>query len=218
MNCGPKKLVKTMVRITIIDDDTETRLSIAQKLSKAQGFTCVADYEDCESAIKNLYRDKPDIVLMDLKIPGHMNGEKGTAIIKEKMPQVEVVILTNIAEDDHLFESFRCGASGYLLKNADKDTIVKRLKEFVDEGTTMSMGVARKVIEYFRTRQPAEPLTSREQEVLAHLLQGKANDEIAAKLHVEVSTIKFHNKNIFRKMHVSNRIELMFRGNSAMTH
>jgi LuxR family maltose regulon positive regulatory protein len=76
----------------------------------------------------------------------------------------------------------------------------------------MSMGVARKVIDYFRTQQPAEPLTSREQEVLAHLLQGESNEQIADKLYVDISTVKFHNKNIFRKMHVSNRMELMRRG------
>jgi DNA-binding NarL/FixJ family response regulator len=115
-------------------------------------------------------------------------------------------------DDDKLFESFRVGASGYLLKSADKETIVKRLREFTDEGVTMSMGVARKVIDYFRTQQPAEPLTSREQEVLAHLLQGESNEQIADKLYVDISTVKFHNKNIFRKMHVSNRMELMRRG------
>ncbi len=134
------------------------------------------------------------------------------------MPQVEVVILTLNEGDDNLFESFRVGASGFLLKTADSETIVKRLREFVDEGTTMSMGVARKVIDYFHTQQPAEPLTSREQEVLAHLLQGETNEQISSKLNVDISTIKFHNKNIFRKMHVSNRIELMRKGNQSYSH
>jgi DNA-binding NarL/FixJ family response regulator len=197
------------IKVVIIDDDDEMRLSIAEKIAKAHGFACVGNYGNCETAIKHLYADKPDIVLMDLQIPGHMSGNEGTAIIKEKMPQVEIVVLTNYADDDHLFESFRCGASGYLLKSADKATIMKRLREFIDEGTTMSMGVARRVIDFFRTKQPAEPLTSREQEVLAHLLQGQTNDEIARQLHVEVCTIKFHNKNVFRKMHVSNRLELL---------
>jgi DNA-binding NarL/FixJ family response regulator len=206
------------IRVIIIDDDVEVRSSIGNKIAKAHGFVCAGTYEDCESAIKHLYADKPDIVLMDLQIPGHMSGNEGTVIVKERMPQVEVIMLTNYADDDHLFESLRCGASGYLLKGSDSATIVKRLREFIDEGTTMSMGVARKVIEYFRTKQPAEPLTSREQEVLAHLLQGQTNDEIARQLHVEVCTIKFHNKNIFRKMHVSSRMELMRKGLQTSHH
>ena len=201
-----------MTRVIIIDDDAETRDDIAARIKKAQGFRCIGSYEDCETAIKFLLRDKPDIVLMDIGIPGKMSGIQGTAVIKQKMPQVEVVILTVNEGDDNLFESFRVGASGYLLKSADSETIVKRLREFVDEGTTMSMGVARKVIDYFHTQQPAEPLTSREQEVLAHLLQGETNDQISSKLNVDISTIKFHNKNIFRKMHVSSRIQLMMKG------
>jgi len=207
-----------MTRVIIIDDDAETRDDIAARIKKAQGFTCIGSYEDCETAIKFLFRDKPDIVLMDIGIPGKMSGIQGTAVIKQKMPQVEVVILTVNEGDDNLFESFRVGASGFLLKTADSETIVKRLREFVDEGTTMSMGVARKVIDYFHTQQPAEPLTSREQEVLAHLLQGETNEQISSKLNVDISTIKFHNKNIFRKMHVSNRIELMRKGNQSYSH
>jgi DNA-binding NarL/FixJ family response regulator len=201
-----------MVRVSIVDDDKSICESIARSISKAQGFTCVAQHPDCETALKFLYRDKPDIVLMDLHFPGRMSGIQGTAQIKERMPQAEVVVLTVYEDDDKLFESFRVGASGYLLKSADMETIVKRLREFTDEGVTMSMGVARKVIDYFRTQQPAEPLTSREQEVLAHLLQGESNEQIADKLYVDISTVKFHNKNIFRKMHVSNRMELMRRG------
>lgn len=196
-------------RVVMIDDDPDILASLTQRVKKATGFSCVGTYSDCESALRNLSRDKPDIVLMDLKMPGHMTGIQGTAAIKERMPQVEVVILTMYDEDNELFESFRVGASGYLLKSADTETIVRRLREIVDGGVTMSMSVARKVIDYFHSRQPADPLTSREQEVLAHLMQGESNEEIAEKLHTAVSTIKFHNKNIFRKMHVSSRIELM---------
>lgn len=205
-----------MVRVCIIDDDEKMCESIARSINKAQGLSCVAQHPDCETALRFLQQDKPDIVLMDLDFPGRMSGIQGTAEIKQRMPQVEVVILTVYEDDDKLFESFRVGASGYLLKNADKETIVKRLREFTDEGVTMSMGIARKVIEYFRTQKPAEPLTSREQEVLAHLLQGESNDQIAGKLHVDVSTVKFHNKNIFRKMHVSNRMELIMQRKAAL--
>ncbi len=199
------------IRIIMIDDDPEMKADIAARIKKANGFTVVGTYADCETALRFLHQDRPDIVLMDLRMPGHMSGIQGTAAIKERMPQVEVVMLTMYEEDSELFESFRVGASGYLLKSADSETIVRRLREFVDGGVTMSMSVARKVIEYFHTQQPAEPLTSREQEVLAHLMQGESNEEIAEKLHTAVSTIKFHNKNIFRKMHVSSRIELIKR-------
>ena len=207
-----------MTRVVIIDDDKEFRKDISRRIGKSRHFECVADYDDCETAIPNLQRDKPDIVLMDFDMPGRMSGTQGTAIIKHKMPQVEVVMLTVYTDDDVLFSSLRVGASGFLHKGSDAETITKRLGEFMDEGMTMSMGLARKVIDYFHTQQPAEPLTSREQEVLSYLLQGESNDAIAEKLHIDVVTIKFHNKNIYRKMHVSNKIELLQKNPSLLAH
>jgi DNA-binding NarL/FixJ family response regulator len=199
-----------MIYVSIIEDDPEMREQLMQVIKRSRGYACVSAFPDCESAIKKLAADKPDVVLMDIGLPG-MSGVDGAAAVKEKWPEIEVVMLTIHDEEDLVLASLRNGATGYLLKGSPPDRMLDALQEVVDGGAPMSMSVARRVAESFRLKIPPEPLSRREHEVLSRLRDGQSYQEIADGLFVAKSTIKFHIKNIYRKLHVATRYELMKR-------
>jgi len=195
---------KQDISLVIVEDDEYMRVDLHKEFSEASGFILLASYADCENAIKQIIKEKPDVVLMDIRLPG-MNGVQGVKIIKEKLPATEIIMLTLYEDNEMVFESFRNGASGYLLKNATFDQIKKAVREVMEGGSPMSMRIARKITESFRRRPPSEPLTGRESEILAMICQGKNNQSIANELFISKTTVKFHNRNIYRKLQVTNK-------------
>jgi DNA-binding NarL/FixJ family response regulator len=198
----------TMISVCIIEDDPEIRDQLARILSRAAGFSCSGTYRDCESALAQLGRHRPDVVLMDIGLPG-MSGIQGVAAVKERWPEIEVVMLTVHDEDGLIFESLRGGASGFLLKGISPEKLLCALREVHEGGAPMSMSIARRVAESFHVKPPAEPLTGREQEVLNRLRDGQSYQTIADALFIARSTVKFHIKNIYRKLHITNKYEAM---------
>ena len=196
-----------MIYVAIIEDDTQLLEHLVGLFNESEEFICTAGYTSCEQAIEDIPGNRPDIILMDIELPG-MNGVEGTRRIKEKWPQIEILMLTIHEDNESVFQSLQNGACGYLVKNISPAELLKALKEAIDGGAPMSMQIARMVIRSFHKLQPDEPLTSREKEVLYKLRDGKSYKAIANELFIAKSTVKFHIKNIYRKLHVANKTQL----------
>ena len=195
-----------MIKVCIVEDKGAVRQSMATLIERGMSFSCVGAYGDCEAALKNLLHDRPDVVLLDIGLPG-ISGIEGVEHIKAILPGAEILMLTIRDDHDAVFESLRRGASGYLLKNVGTEELLDAIRDVHAGGSPMSMQIARMVTSSFRRKPPPEPLTSREEEVLERLRLGHSYQDIANSLFVSKSTIKFHIKNIYRKLHVANRVE-----------
>jgi len=196
-----------MIQVAIIEDDIQLQRHLAGLLNEAEGFLLKAGYTSCEEAINDIPENTPDIILMDIELPG-MNGVEGTRLVKEKWPEIDIIMLTIHEDNDSVFRSLQNGASGYLVKNVAPEKLLEALKEVKNGGAPMSMPIARMVIHSFHKMPPDEALTAREKDVLNRLRDGKSYKAIADELFVSKSTVKFHIKNIYRKLHVSNKTQL----------
>lgn len=196
-----------MIAIAIIEDDVEYRKTLAAFFDKSEGFYCSGDFTLCQQAIKAFEADKPQVVLMDIELPG-ISGVDGTAIIKQKWPEIEVIMLTIHEDNDSVFESLQHGASGYLTKNIPPEELLSFIKDVLAGGAPMSMQIARKIVDSFHHTPPDEELTLRENEILNKLREGKSYQTIANDFFISKSTVKFHIKNIYRKLQVSNKTQL----------
>lgn len=195
-----------MIDVVIIDDDPLLRESLAILIRGTKGFSCTKTYNDCETALKNLENDLPDVILLDIGLPG-MSGIEGVRAIKDILSEIEIIMLT-IYEDHHsVFESLQNGASGYLIKNIEPVDLLKAIKEVYHGGSPMNMEIARMVVDSLHKNPPEEPITSRQQEVLEKLCEGKSYQAIANELFISKATVKFHIKNIYKILHVSNRTQ-----------
>jgi DNA-binding NarL/FixJ family response regulator len=196
-----------MIKISIIEDDKEIRESLAILIGGSEGFECVSHYGNCEDALKSIESDAPDVILMDINLPG-MTGIEGVAHIKEKLPECEVIMLTISESDKDVFDSLCAGACGYLKKNTPPAKLLEAIREASEGGAPMSMDIARMVVGSFQQdTQSHTELTAREKEVLAKLCEGHSYKMIADELFVDINTIKFHIRNIYRKLEVGSKGE-----------
>ncbi len=199
------------IKVSIVDDEEPFRNGIAKLINGAKGFKCVSTYSECESALKSIAHDQPEVILLDIGFDKegqrqHMTGVDAVSQFRDRLPNVEIIMLTAHEENEEVFESLTCGATGYLLKGADRAELLEAIQESVNGGAPMSPKIARKVTLHFRKAPPPEPLTSREHEVLTLLDQGNSYKAIADKLFIAKNTVKFHIRNIYRKMHSSERM------------
>ena len=195
-----------MVKISIIEDDKEIRESLAVLIGGSEGYECVSHYDSCESALESIEDDPPDIVLMDINLPG-MTGIEGTKLIKQKLPQTEIIMLTISDDSKDVFDSLCAGACGYLRKNTPPVKILEAINEAVNGGAPMSMEIARLVVGSFRKETQLPDLTSREKEVLKCLCDGNSYKKIAEELFIDINTVKFHIRNIYHKLEVKSKGE-----------
>lgn len=204
------------VRITIFEDSKHLRESLQIVLNGTPGFHCAGAWPDCSNLLYHIERDNPDIVLMDIEMPG-MNGIEATEIIKAKFPSVHVLIQTVFFEDDYIFRAICAGASGYILKSTTLTGYIDALHDVQHGGSPMTPGIARRVLELFRHNVPPKAehtdydLTPKEKVVLQHLVDGKSYKMIAATLDLAVDTIKTHIRNIYQKLQVSSNTEAVAR-------
>lgn len=195
-----------LIEVSVIDDDDDFRNSLDILISGTRDLACISDYRDCETAIKKLVEDPPDVILMDVELPG-ISGIEGVWRIKQELPEVAIIMLTIHEDNESVFESLRNGASGYLVKNVEPAELLQAIKEVHEGGSPMSMPIARMVTRSFHKNPPLAPLSPREQEVLKKLCEGKSYQAIANDLFISKTTVKFHIKNIYHKLHVSNKAE-----------
>ena len=206
MSSEPKK------RVLIIEDDPEIRSSFTMIVDSSQKFTVVNGYSNCEDAIKHLHSDKPDIVLMDVELPGGMNGIKGTKIIKEKSPNSDIIMVTVYEDSEMVYEALKSGASGYITKSANYMELLSALDEITRGGAPMSSKIARMVIDNFQLN-PNTPLTKRETEILQLISEGKTYTQISEELFISKETSKTHIKNIYSKLQVRSKSEAIAKAN-----
>ena len=194
-----------MIYVSIIDDDKVFRDNLAMLFEGSKEFSCVGVYGDCETALKYIENDPPDVILMDFEIPGKMSGIQGVRKVKALIDDVAIIMLTVHDEPETIFESLKAGACGYLVKNIHPTELFTAIKEIHDGGAPMSMHIARLVVDSFKEKPPIKPLSERQRQVIKELCNGKSYQAIANELFISKTTVKFHIKNIYEILQVTNK-------------
>jgi DNA-binding NarL/FixJ family response regulator len=211
---GAPERAPTIAAVGVVEDNPGLRRSFERLVSRAPGCRCVGAWPDGQSALDQLPALQPDVVLMDIHLPG-MSGIECTARLKRLSPRTQVIMVTVYEDTDNIFRALQAGASGYLLKRASSADILEAIVEVRQGGAPMSSEIARRVVEAFRTPlpEPDEPtgLSARERELLELLAQGFSNKEIAERLGIAYQTVKVHLKHIYEKLHVRSRTEALLK-------
>ncbi|MEI6194817.1 MAG: response regulator transcription factor [Verrucomicrobiota bacterium] len=198
------------IAISIVEDQRDMRESLVEWLGNAPGLRCVGSHASAEEALRDIPRENPDVVLMDINLTG-MNGIQCVSRLKERLPKTQVLMLTTYEEGDMIFDSLRAGANGYLLKNMPREELVSAVEQVHAGGAPMSLQIARKVINHFhRSKKPSAELaqlTTRELEILKQLAKGYMYKEIAENLSISMSTVRTHVSAVYEKLHVQSRTE-----------
>jgi len=198
------------ITLAIVEDLDEVRDGLKNFISLSQEFKILDTFKTAEEALYDLPKLKPDIVIMDINLPG-MNGIECIRQIKDKTPGTQFMMFTVYENDEKVFEALKAGASGYLLKNTGLVQLIESLKELHNGGSPMSANIARKLVTLFRNDQKEtsnlEILSTRENEILQLLTKGLLYKEIADQLAISVSTVRQHIHHIYEKLHVQNRTE-----------
>lgn len=200
-----------MIRVALVEDDEKIRNNLIILLEQSEGFRCVGAYPDAETALKDISYKSPEIVLMDINLPG-MDGIECTYNLKAKMPKLQIVMLTVYEDTGKIFQALQAGAVGYLLKLTKPEEILEALNEVSLGGSPMSAQIARKVVQSFHRKQvkPSQdqaPLTMREEQVLNLLSKGYLYKEIAVELSISSDTVHNHIRKIYEKLQVHSRTE-----------
>lgn len=200
-----KKRYSDMISIGIVEDDIEIREAICFYLNDQDNMSCKLAEESVEKFMRFLYPDNlPDIILMDIGLPG-MSGISGIKLIKEKYPEIDILMLTVHNDPHKIFQSLCAGATGYLLKTTPLTEIKKFIEELSLGGAPMSPQIARRVIEHFqegKEEKKESPLTDKEKEIVLDLVDGLSYKMIADKQCISIDTVRTHIKHIYNKLHV----------------
>ena len=197
------------IKVAIVEDNTGIRESLVILLKGTPGFFCQGAYVNAEDALRQLPRDWPDVVLMDINLP-QMSGIECASKLKALRPALHIIMLTVYVDSEQIFKSLMAGASGYLIKQTPPAEIIEAVQSVHQGGAPMSNAIARQVVQYFHKKQSpvdSENLTKRELEILTHLAKGYHDKEIASQLNIGVVTIRTHIRSIYDKLHVRSRTE-----------
>lgn len=202
------------IAVAIVEDNPEVRHNLTRYIDEAPGFRCACACASAEEALRVIPKSPPDVVLMDIQLPG-MSGIACTVALKQALPTLPVMMLTVYEDNDAIFRALKAGASGYLLKRSAPAKLLDAITELHRGGAPMTSEIARKVIESFHLARiiehPADKLTAREEEILDWLAKGYVTKEIADKLGVSYDTIRYHLKHIYDKLHVRSRTEAVIK-------
>jgi DNA-binding NarL/FixJ family response regulator len=198
------------ITLAIVEDLDEVREGLRQFISLSPEFEVIDTFKTAEEALFDLPKICPDIVIMDISLPG-MNGIDCIKQVKSKTPRTQFMMFTVYENDEKVFEALKAGASGYLLKNTGLVHMIESLKELYEGGSPMSSNIARKLVTVFREQQkestPVQVLSNRENEILQLLAKGLLYKEIADTLAISTGTVRQHIHKIYEKLHVQNRTE-----------
>jgi DNA-binding NarL/FixJ family response regulator len=199
-------------KVVIIEDNLPLSQAFEEIINSSANFNVIDSYSSCEEAIENLKSDRPNLVLMDIDLPG-MNGVEGTKIIKQKLPNTIIIMVTVYENSEIVFNALCAGATGYLTKNLKPNDLINSLEEAMSGGAPMSIHIAKMVVSSFQKKNSSIQLSQREKEVLTLLAAGNSYDSIGEKLFISKNTIKFHLKNIYLKLQVHSNIEAIQKAN-----
>ena len=213
---GPAQPVRqdVMTTVALVEDSAPLRRNLERMLRRAPGVRCVCACGSAEEALEQIPRHKPDVVLMDINLPG-ASGIECTARLKTQLPAMQVIMLTVYEDTTSIFSALKAGACGYLLKRSSPGEILEALTTVQNGGAPMTSEIARKIVMTFQTPAPtagdAATLSAREQEILDLLSQGKVSKEIADRLAISYHTVRVHTKHIYEKLHVRSRSEAVLK-------
>lgn len=200
------------ITISVVEDLVEVREGLQDYISLNEEFEIVSTHETAEEAMRTIPQLKPDIVIMDINLPG-MNGIDCILQIKEQVPGTQFMMFTVYENDDKVFDSLKAGASGYMLKNTSPVQMIAALKDLHNGGAPMSSNIARKLVSIFqgskKSQSSIDSLSNRENEVLGLLSEGLLYKEIADQLFISVATVRQHIHKIYEKLHVGNRTQAL---------
>ena len=203
-----------LTRVSIVEDDRKAREILVDWVNRAGEFRCVSDHGSAEDALENMPARKPQVVFMDINLPG-MNGVECVRRMKTLLPDAQFVMLTVYEDSDHIFQALQAGATGYLLKRTPRAELMSALHDAHAGGSPMTTNIARQVVKAFQQATPPQPavaeLSTRENEVLQLLAQGYLYKEIADSLSVAVPTVNTYIRRIYEKLHVRSRTEAVAR-------
>ena len=201
------------IQVAIVEDNAALAAGLRRVVESAEDLRCVGVWPTAEDALPKIDAFRPQVVLMDINLPG-MSGIEATAMLKQSLPELQVVMVTVYRDHDQIFAALKAGASGYLLKRCTPQEIRQAIREVSSGGAPMSAEIARRVVEAFHgpTAVPGPEgeefgLSKRQQEILELLTKGMANKEIADRLQVSVETVRVHLRRIYEKLHVRSRTE-----------
>ena len=199
------------IKVALFEDNNNLRQGLFQLIDGTEGFSCVGAYPDCTDILKHVALMEPDVILMDIEMPG-ISGIEAVKLVKEKFPVIKVLMQTVFEEDNKIFNSICSGASGYLLKNTTPSRILDAIREIYEGGAPMTPSIASKVLQMFQsnnhiTNSDAFNLTKRETEVLSNLVKGMSYKLIADACFISIDTVRGHIKNIYEKLQVHSKSE-----------
>lgn len=205
-----------IIGVAVVEDDAEIRRMLCRVIEKAPSLRLAGEFRNGEDAVTGMAECGPDVVVMDIQLPG-MSGIECTRAVREANPETHVLVFTVFGDSEHVFEALKAGASGYLLKRTSREEIVEAIELVRDGGAPMSGGIARLVVESFR--MPAEGgrnaacecLSPREEEILGLLAKGYIAKEIADQLSISFFTVRFHIRKIYEKLHVRSKTEAILK-------
>ncbi len=201
-----------MIKVVVVEDNDAIREGLKILIDGTEGYSCVAVYSRCDVMLKNLEKLNPDVMLMDIGLPG-MNGIEGIKKAKLIFPDLTILVLTVYEENDLVFDALCAGACGYLVKKTPPSRLLEAIQEAYQGGAPMSASIARKVIDFFQQKKQLSPqkpqniLTPREKEILGGLVEGNSFKAIADSLFISIETVRFHFRNIYKKLHVHSQSE-----------
>jgi DNA-binding NarL/FixJ family response regulator len=202
------------IEVMIVEDDTAVREGLRFLINGSDGYRCTAASPSAEEALKIISEHQPQVVLMDINLPG-MNGIECVVCIKNSFPDIQVMMLTVFDNADEIFKSLAAGATGYMLKKTPPARLLEAISELVNGGSPMSGEIARKVVQTFAKPSnhpfPEANLTAREEEILSFLSKGYLYKEIAAELFISIDTVRTHIRKIYQKLQVRTRTEALLR-------
>ncbi|MEX0660980.1 MAG: response regulator transcription factor [Balneolaceae bacterium] len=202
-----------MITVGIVEDNVKIRSLIQRYLDMQDSMSCKVALDSVEEMLDHLKKyDKPDVLLMDIQLPG-MSGIEGIGIIKKEYPDIEIMMLTVYHDSHKIFDSLVAGASGYLLKHTSLPEIKESIETLAEGGAPMSPQIARKVIQHFsnaeKKKKPESNLTAREQDIVNGLVDGLSYKLIADRFDISIDTVRAHIRNIYKKLHVNSKAEVI---------
>jgi len=198
------------IKVAIVEDDEGIRSSLVQLLRREHTFKLTGDYPSAEAAIIEIPRNPPDVVLMDINLPG-IKGPECVRQLKAQVPAVQFLMLTVYEDGESLFNSLKAGASGYLLKRTASARLLDAIRDVHSGGSPMTPQLARRVVQFFmepvEKESPLAALTPGEKEFLDQLAKGYAYKEIADRMNISIDTVRSYVRNVYEKLHVHSRTE-----------